>query len=204
MKKRPPLNKSIAVSDFKNFYWLKEELVAFCRAEGISPSGGKIEIAARIEHFLNTGETIFSTKTTKKKITSNFDWKNASLSRETIITDNYKNGQNIRHFFEEVIGKRFSFNIIFMKWMKENIGKTLGDAAEEWLRIEAMKKDKNYKSEIPPQLEYNRYFRAFFEDNPNAKKEDAIRCWKRKKALPGTNIYERNDLDFLKNSSEKC
>jgi len=196
MKKRPLLNKSIAASDFKNFYWLKEELVAFCRTEGISPSGGKIEIASRIEHFLNTGETNSSKRKSskKKKPSSDFDWRNAPLSTKTIITDNYKNSQNVRCFFEKEIGKRFSFNILFMKWMKENIGKNLGDAAAEWLRIEAMKKEKNYKSEIPPQLEYNRYFRAFFEDNPNAKREDAIRCWKRKKAMPGSNVYAKSDL----------
>lgn len=205
MKKRPPLNKKITVEDFKNFYWLKEELITFCRANNISPSGGKIEITARIEHFLNTGEHSVSTTTAESKLqtgtkkkhpTSTFDWKTEPLSPQTIITDNYKNGQNARQFFTTAIGKKFSFNILFMKWMKENVGKTLGDAIKEWLRIEAMKKNKNYKSEIPPQLEYNRYFRAFFEDNPNAKREDAIRCWKLKKAQPGSNAYQKTDLEL--------
>ena len=50
-----------------------------------------------------------------------------------------------------------------MKWMKENIGKTLDDAITEWKRIEELKKDHNYVSEINPQFEYNRYMRAFFE-----------------------------------------
>ena len=48
-----------------------------------------------------------------------------------------------------------------MKWIKENVGKTLGDAIIEWNRINELKKDKNYVSEIDPQFEYNRYMRAF-------------------------------------------
>lgn len=53
---RPQLTKDITIQDFKNFYWLKEELQLFCREHGISASGSKIEIAERIEVFLLTGE----------------------------------------------------------------------------------------------------------------------------------------------------
>ena len=53
---RPNLTKDISGQSFKNFYWLKEELQAFCRENGISASGSKIEISDRIETFLQTGE----------------------------------------------------------------------------------------------------------------------------------------------------
>lgn len=53
---RPELTKSISVENFKEFYWLKEELQSFCRENGISASGSKIEISNRIELFLQTGE----------------------------------------------------------------------------------------------------------------------------------------------------
>jgi len=56
MNKRPNLNKNINLKDFKDFYWLKEELVAFCREIGINSSGGKIDIANRIAEYLKTGK----------------------------------------------------------------------------------------------------------------------------------------------------
>ena len=52
MEKRPCLNKNITIEDFRDFYWLKEELIQFCRSEGLCSQGGKIEIANRIETYL--------------------------------------------------------------------------------------------------------------------------------------------------------
>jgi hypothetical protein len=53
---RPNLTKDISIQSFIDFYWLKEELQAFCRENGISASGSKIEISDRIQAFLRTGE----------------------------------------------------------------------------------------------------------------------------------------------------
>jgi len=192
---RPNLNENISVKDFNEFYWLKQELVDFCRIIGISTSGGKLEIADRIRHYLSTGN-VKSTETKKIKNTSKFDWENEKLTRETIITDNYKNGENVRSFFEREIGSHFAFNVIFMKWMKENVGKNLNDAIVEWNRIYNLKKDKNYISEINPQFEYNRYMRAFLNDNPGLSSKDAMKYWKLKRSQRGTNEYERKDLDL--------
>ncbi|WHX64633.1 SAP domain-containing protein [Peribacillus frigoritolerans] len=52
---RPNLSKDISIESFKDFYWLKEELQTFCRENGISSTGSKIEISDRIETFLRTG-----------------------------------------------------------------------------------------------------------------------------------------------------
>lgn len=190
---RPNLDKNISLKDFNEFYWLKRELIVFCRSVGISTSGGKIEIAERIRLYLSTGEI---TKTKKVKSSSTFNWNNEILTRETIITDNYKNGENVRSFFISEIGTHFTFNVIFMKWLKENIGKSLGDAIIEWIRIFDLKNDKNYVSEINPQFEYNRYMRAFLNDNTELSSKDAMKYWKLKRLQRGTNAYDRKDLNL--------
>jgi len=64
-KERPILDKRISVKDFKDFYWLKIELVNFCRENGISSVNGKIEISNRIIEYLETGK-IPRIKTQKK------------------------------------------------------------------------------------------------------------------------------------------
>ncbi len=192
---KPILNKDISLKDFNDFYWLKEELVHFCRTIGISSTGGKIEIADRIRTYLATGEIVKQVKSAHK-ITSKFDWANEVLTKNTVITDSYKNGENVRNFFIQEIGSHFRFNVIFMKWMKENIGKTLDDAIIEWKRIEALKKDRNYVSEISPQFEYNRYMRAFLKDNPNLSSKDAMKFWKLKSSQRGSNEYDVKDLEL--------
>ena len=55
---RPILDKNLDSATFRNFYFLKEELVNFCRENGLPSSGGKIEITDRIAHFLDTGEIL--------------------------------------------------------------------------------------------------------------------------------------------------
>ena len=195
---RPTLDKDISLTDFNEFYWLKEELVAFCKIVGISTSGSKIELTSKIQEYLTTGTILSNIKSTKTT-TSKFDWNKEPLSKSTVITDNYKNTENVRAFFISQIGANFSFNVKFMNWIKNNIGKTLNDAMDEWKNLKEIKKDKNYKTEIDPQFEYNRYMRAFLADNPNLSSKDAMRFWKIKKTKRGTNDYERADLELKEN-----
>ena len=192
MDKRPKLNKDITVTDFKEFYWLKEELINFCRTENIDRKGGKIELSLRIEEYLKTGKKIKSDK--NKKPTSKFDWNNEILNLNTIITDNYKNTENVRLFFSKHIGNHFKFNVKFMNWMKQNIGLNLEDAVIEWNKIRTDSKENKSPKSIAPQFEYNKYIRDFLKDNSNKTKAEAIEFWKIKKLMRGDNIYKKSDL----------
>jgi hypothetical protein len=194
---RPKLNKKISIKDFKDYYWLKEELVEFCRAIGINSSGGKIDISNRIIKFLENGELIIKSNIKKKTIISKFDWNVEKLNTATLITDNYRNTENVREFFRQNIGDHFKFNVEFMNWMKAHQGKTLGNAIEKWIEISKLKKDKNYKTEIAPQFEYNTYMREFLNDNPHLSSKDAIKSWKIKRDKPGVKKYEKEDLLYI-------
>lgn len=193
---RPKLDKYISLQDFKDFYWLKSELVTFGKTIGIDTSGGKIDITERIAEYIQTGFVSKKANSKKQSKTSKFDWNNETLSLDTVITDSYKNTENVRKFFIENIGNHFSVNVLFIKWTKENIGASLKDAIKEWNRIQELKKDKNYKTDIAPQFEYNRYMRAFLADNTYKTIKDARKYWKLKRAKRGTNEYEKSDLDL--------
>lgn len=197
MNKRPTLDKTILPSDFDEFYWLKKELVQFCRAEGLKTNGGKIEISERIKRYLKTGEKPLDNAKPALSPKSKFDWKTERLTLETKITDNYKNTENVRKFFKNTIGKHFKFNIKFMNWMKLNCDKTLKEAIKAWEHIELERKTSTKPKRIAPQFEYNQYMRDFFADNPKASQETAITLWKIKKASRGENKYQKEDLKFL-------
>jgi Domain of unknown function (DUF6434) len=66
-----------------------------------------------------------------------FHWRSDAISRATPITKTYRNTQNVRRFFKAQCGEAFKFDRPFMAWMKDATGKTMRDAADEWVRWEA-------------------------------------------------------------------
>lgn len=198
-KRGRPLIETVKTgTDLKDWYWLKAEIVDYARHIGVSPSGGKFDIIDRVAHFLDTGERRKPSdeKTGKKnarQAASGFDWARDPITRQTPIDGAYRNNSNVRRFFEREIGRKITFNIAFMAWMKDNIGKTMGHAVEEWLRLDAERKS-GVKPDIPFHNQFNAYVRDFFADNPGRSMDDARHYWKLKRSLPGHNRYEQSDL----------
>lgn len=191
MPARPDLSRKIDSKTFRSFYYLKEELVAFCRENGLSTSGSKIELTDRIVHFLDTGEV----KMVKRKVVQ---CKNVNVGNITIgtkIEENFVCSEKHRAFFKEHIGNSFSFNVLFQKWLKSNVGKTYEDAINAYYQI--LEDKKKGTTKIDKQFEYNTYIRDFFADNKGKSLDDVIKCWKYKKQLQGHNRYEKSDLIAL-------
>lgn len=187
---RPNLSKDISIESFKNFYWLKEELQAFCRQNGLSVSGSKIEIADRIETFLRTGEI---KKPTRQSKVNNKAEPQMDLSLNIVITENHRCSQDVRAFFKTVIPK-FHFSTYIQNYFKNNVGKTYRDVVDAWYEEEERKKDPSYKKILAPQFEYNQFIRDFFSDpnNRGKSRDEAIELWNNIKKLPGSNKYKPN------------
>lgn len=183
---RPNLTTDMSIQSFKDFYWLKEELQIFCRGNGISASGSKIEISNRIETFLRTGEI----KKTIRKAKGNRAALQIELSLDTVISENHRCSQQVRAFFKTVISD-FHFSTYIQNYFKNNIGKTYRDAVEAWYKEEERKKDPSYKKQIAPQFEYNQFIHDFFGDpsNQGKSRKEAIEAWNTIKKLPGSNKY---------------
>lgn len=186
MTERPVLDRNLDSKTFRDFYYLKEELVNFCKENGIPVSGGKVEIADRIAYFLDTGKVPSVPRSRKKATTV------STISENTIIEANFVCSEKHRAFFREHIGSGFSFNVAFQKWLKTNTGKTYKEAIAAYYQI--LEDKKKGKTKIDKQFEYNAYIRDFFADNKGKSLAEAIKCWKYKKQLQGHNRYERTDL----------
>ena len=188
---RPKLSRDIDSETFREYYYLKEELIDFCRENGLPVSGGKNELTERISFYLETCKVLpAATKNVKRKSTITTE-----LTRESIIEDDFVCSEKHRAFFKKEIGDSFSFNVLFQRWLKNNSGKTYSDAISAYYEIITEKK--KGKLSIDKQFEYNTYIRDFFEDNVGKTLDDAIKCWKYKKGLKGHNKYERSDLSAL-------
>lgn len=193
MTDRPEIADCADGQTFRQWYYLKEELAAFARDHGIQSTGGKFDIADRIAYYLDTGEA--PPRRQNRKVTSDFDWHSAELTDETIITDSYKNGQNVRRYFKQHIDG-FSFSIPLMDWMKANVGKTLGDAVVEAKRIKEEKR-KGVKQPDQPHNQYNAYTRAYFAAIPDGTQAQVRALWAERRKRPGPYVFDPKDLDLL-------
>lgn len=183
------LTRNLNPEEFKDYYFLKEELKDFCRAEGLNVSGSKQDLEKRIIHYLATGEELKELNV--KKI------RNDSLSEISLdskLGENFKCSEDKRAFFEREIGKGFKFKVKFQKWLKSNPDKTYADAIEAYFEIQ----NSGEKTKIDKQFQYNQYIRDFFENNDGKSLDDAIKCWKYKKSIKGHNKYEESDLEALR------
>lgn len=139
MTKRPVPESGLDSETFRAFYYLKEELVDFCRRNGLPASGGKIELTDRIAYFLDTGEAPPSS-TAKKKAAVIHD-----IHVDTKIASDFVCSEKHRAFFKEQIGSSFSFHVAFQKWLKGHAGKTYHEAITAYDQILADQKKEERK-----------------------------------------------------------
>ena len=190
------LNKDLKVSEFKEYYFLKEELKEFCREEGLKISGSKSQLEERIIYYLDTRKSLDDSKSIKNhanKTNLNKATDSEEITLDSILGENFKCGEDKREFFEKEIGKGFKFKVKFQKWLKVNPDKTYRDAINAYYELQNSKE----KTKIDKQFQYNQYIRDFFKDNNDKTLKDAIKCWNYKKSLKGHNRYENSDLDAL-------
>lgn len=63
-----------------------------------------------------------------------FDWHADPIDRNTAVTRNYRNTQNVRRLLATECGDGFALDRAFMAWIKDGTEKTMGDVADEWKR----------------------------------------------------------------------
>ena len=171
---RPPLDLALAPDVFREWYWLKDELLVFCRIHDLPTAGPKQEVADRIATFLTDGTVLAPRKRTRPAGTMP-----TTFTRETVIGPGWRCSQTLRAFFEREAGPGFRFNETLRTFIREGEGRTLADALAVWEENRGARTD-----EIAPQFEYNRHMRTYFEAYPEATREDAIAAWHDKRGVP--------------------
>ena len=195
---RPDISSIKSGAELRRWYWRKDELIEHARRLKLKTTSGKFVILDRIAHFLDTGNTELPGDKSVRP-TSDFDWHKENLTDQTIITDSYKNSQNVRRYFKSRIGEGFKFNIAFMEWMKANVGLTLKDACLAYAENQRASKSPGFVTRIKDHNQFNQYTRDFLEDNPTLRMDDVRRIWALKIKLPsetGRHVYDRSDLSL--------
>ena len=108
---RPQLTDRPDSETFRKYYYLKEELVAFCRTNGLPTCGGKEVLTERIAYFLETGKQLAPSRSAPEKKTCS----PSKIELTTEIEPNFVCSEKHRAFFREQIGKSFTFRVAFQK-----------------------------------------------------------------------------------------
>jgi hypothetical protein len=164
---RPPLTSALSSAEFRSWYWLKSELVAFCRAAGLSPSGSKRELAERIDAQLGGRQRV---RVPRERRAAAAMPERFELSSE--IGEGWRCSQALREFFREHVGASFHFNGALRDFIRTGAGRTLAEALAHYESSRAAP-----TREIGEQFEYNRHTRAFFTANPGATRQQARDAW---------------------------
>ena len=116
---RPELSRGMTASEFASWYWIKTELVAFCRILGVSARGSKPEVAARILAELGGTQ---APKATPRRPRGRMA---ESFSLETTIGVGWSCNPRLGKFFQSECGRTFRFNAAVRMFIHTQVGQSL-------------------------------------------------------------------------------
>jgi hypothetical protein len=195
---RPPFSPAMSRAAFDTWYWSKAELENICALLKRPRYGSKAELRERVALHLENPDAPSPRRRMPRD--STFDWKSATLTQDTLITEGISFGPNVRGFFKSVIGSQFTCTGEFMDWVKNNPGATLGDAVEIWRALDGRKTDPAFRREIAEHNNFLQYLRDFQDHFDTLTLDDAKVCWQAKKLRPARNgmvVFDPLDQHFL-------
>lgn len=196
---KPKLDRNISLDDYLNYYWLKKDLVKFCKDIGINSDGWKLEIHERIVEYL-TNHVILKKEETKTRQKST---EIQELKLDMKVTKSFKRNPQTTAFFKS-IDSRFRYSVRLNQYIRNNIGKiTYQDIMDQWYEEYELKKKGIKTTPALPQCEYNQFVKDYMEDNKNRNFKDAVAAWNFKKSMRGDNIYHREELPLYDKGVEK-
>lgn len=179
---RPDLTADLAPAEFLAWYWLKEEMVQFCRANGLPTAGSKPELESRIEAFL-AGQPLAKRTSPARPATK----MPSTFRPEMRIEPGWRCNPALGAYFRSTLGNGFRFNKPMRDFIHTQCGKALLEAEHCYL---ASIRPGAVRPPILRQLEYNQHLRDFYAAHPGATRKDAIEAWWQKrrsrKASPET------------------
>ncbi len=193
---RPKLDRTISLDDYLNYYWLKKDLVQFCKEIGINSDGWKLEIHERIVDYLSNNVIQKRTVKIAKKKSDDIN----ELRLDMVVTESFKRNPKTTAFLKS-IDSRFHYSVRLNQFIRDNTGKiTYQDIINEW-KDEFEKKKQGIKTTPAlPQCEYNQFVKDYLADNEERKFKDAVEAWNVKKCMRGDNIYHREEMLYY----DKC
>ncbi len=168
MTSRPDLTRQLAPDVFLDHYWLRAELAAFCRQNGVSAAGSKEDLGKRVRAILAGDPLPQPVKARARNAAMP-----AHFTRETRIAPGWRCSQALRSFLGQEIGRPFRFDARMRALIHSGAGKTLAEVLDDWTDHQTQAG----QTDIPAQFEYNRFVRAYRQVAPDACHRDVAAAW---------------------------
>ena len=165
----------MTAAEFARWYWLKEELARFARAQGLSPTGSKEALAARIAAAL-AGAPPPEARPARAAAPGPLP---EPLDDRTVIPAGQRCTQQLRAYFQGRVGPSFRFDASMRGFIAAGAGRTLGDALAHWHATRDLG-----QQQIGEQFELNRFTRAWHADHPGGTRAQLMKAWRSYRALP--------------------
>jgi hypothetical protein len=169
---RPALTADLTAEEFSRWYWLREELAAFCRAERLPRSGSKADLAAVVAARLGGPPA----PTGRRAVTVPDE---QPLGLAALVPDAVRCDQRLRAFFEQHVGPRFRFTVPFQRWLHANPGRPYADAVVAWHQLAAQG-----PRPVEAQFEHNAFTRAHRLEHPDCTAAEVRAAWWRHRSQP--------------------
>lgn len=171
---RPDSRSLTSSSELLRWYWLKVELVELARQRGVSTSGGKADLTARLAASLDGTPPPPATRRTQsgRQLTG-------QLELDTTIPRGQRCSQHLREFLAQHVGPGFRFDEHMRAFVADGEGRTLREAVQHWNDTRKLP-----PGEIAPQFELNRFLRAWREEHRGGSREDALEAWRQHRSMP--------------------
>jgi hypothetical protein len=166
---RPALSSSLPAEEFRSWYWLKEELIAFCRDVKLPYAGSKADIETVIVAHLERRNAL--PMRAPRRATVRMP---TSFTLDDVIGEGWTCNPALGAFFREHAGRGFRFNKAMRDFIHYGAGRTLAEAVACY--HQSVVKDQP-KRDIAPSLEYNRHTREYYATHPNATRAQVIAAW---------------------------
>lgn len=161
--------------EFRRWYWLKTELMAFARQMGLRTDGAKEVLAGRIASAL---DGVAFTEPPRR--TTGGQQLSGPLTSSTIIPPGQRCSQVVRAWFSQELGAPYRFDAAMRTFFADADGtRTLGDA----LAHHHATRDAS-PGPIGSQFEYNHFTQAWHQANPDGTRSQLLDAWRQYRETP--------------------
>jgi len=165
---RPALTPALGADTFADWYWLKQELQAYCRQQGWPASGSKAELMQRVHAGL-AGHPLPVPALPRVRAAAAIP---AVLTPDTQVAPGWRLNAALRAFFVQHLGPGFRFNQALRDFFRDPQDRTLAEALALWRAAQ-----QDPPAAIERQFQFNRHVRDYFAQHPGATRAQMLQAW---------------------------
>src|SRR5258708_33683896 len=163
---KPALRPGMSVTEYRAYYWMKDDLLRFARQLGLPTHGYKPELSNRIERRLRGKSESAEPQREQPEGPGDSD---QPLRRDSPVI-NYKSDDKTRAFFKSQIGPEFHFTYLLNQYRLAHDHLTYGDLVDGWVAERDRRRSREDRPAISEQGQYNRFIPHFFDDERKKRK----------------------------------